>query len=129
MFICDNNSNDPDIHFLYYKSPFLLITFFPLIVTSKNRFSMITICQQFKLKARLPRCKLQLAGSTADVHSALCRRAAVPVCRRATVQVCNCSSPVLGVTDSARCDCQKLPDNSYSFHLNKKMALSIYFIR
>ena len=79
MFICDNNSNDPDIHFPTIK-PFLLITFFPLIVASKNRFSMITKYPQLKLKARLPRCKLQLAGSQ-QTHIQPC----------ADVQACQCA--------------------------------------
>ena len=49
---------------------------------------MITICQQFKLKARLPRCKMQLAGSQ-QTHIQPC--ADVQACQCA-VQACQCAA-------------------------------------
>ena len=96
VFICDNNSNDPDIHFPTIK-PFLLITFFPLIVASKNRFSMITM-STIEAESAFAALQMQLAGSQ-QTHLQPCagsRRANV---QASPVQVSNRSSPVLGMTD------------------------------
>ena len=100
---------------LFYWSPFI-----PLIVTSKNRFSMITNCQQLKLKrdcrvanatSRLQQTHLQ---PCAGITCAGSRRTNV---QPSPVQVNNRSPPVLGIICPVRLS--NLPDN-YSFHLNKR---------
>ena len=98
---------------LFYWSPFT-----PLIVTSKNRFSMIRNCQQLKLKrdcrvanatSRLQQTHLQ---PCAGITCAGSRRTNV---QPSPVQVNNRSPPVLGIICPVRLS--NLHDN-YSFHLN-----------
>ena len=108
---------------LFYWSPFI-----PLIVTSKNRFSMITNCQQLKLKrdcrvanatSRLQQTHLQ---PCAGITCAGSRRTNV---QPSPVQVDNRSPPVLSW--SARYDCQTYLTLFFLFE--QKMALTISYFR
>ena len=94
---------------------------------------MITKYQQLKLKARLPRCKMQLAGSQqthiqpcADVQA--CQCAGVPVCSR---QLCRYATAAHLCLVWLICP-ERLSKTTWQFIFfssEQKMALSIYLIR
>ena len=106
----------------FYWSPFT-----PLVVTSKNRFSMITNCQQLKLKRD---CRVANATSRLQqTHFQPCAGITCAGSRRTNeqpspVQVDNRSPPVLNW--SARYDCQTYLTLFFLFE--QKMALTISYL-